>query len=66
MEVKIQQVKMQRTLLWTGRYQTLYDVEYWYWPNAEIKICRQRKRSGSNFKIDLKLKFSSHIVNQVK
>ena len=28
MAIKIQQVKMQSALFWTGRYQALYDIEY--------------------------------------
>ena len=42
MAIKTQQVKMQSALFWTGRYQTLYDVEHWYCP---------KKRNYSLFKV---------------
>ena len=64
MAVKIQHVKMQSALFWTDRYRTYAMMNIGIGQMHELKFIDEVKDVG--VVIDSKLKFSSHIVNQVK
>ena len=46
---------MQSASFWTVKYQTLYDGECWYRPNAGIKVYWQRERSRCNNWFEVKV-----------
>ena len=65
MAVIIQHVEMQSVSFWTVKYQTLYHGEYWYWPNAGIKVNWQRERSRCNNWFEVKV-FESYCPTSEK
>ena len=56
---------MQSVSFWTVKYQTLYHGEYWYWPNAGIKVNWQRERSRCNNWFEVKV-FESYCPTSEK
>ena len=61
MAVKIQHFEMQSTSFWTVRYQPYMKMNIDIGQMQELKFSDEEKK-----RIDSKLKFSIHIVNQVK
>ena len=64
MAAKIQLVEMQSASFWTVRYQTYTMMNIDIGQKQELNFIDEEKDLGVI--VDSKLKFSSHIVNQVK